>query len=83
MAVCEALITQAGHTPVYGQMLTTGNWYSAVALAIPLFEKYGWALVGMIIWTDKGVHDKLDTIQQAISGYRGSFEESFVLQIGH
>ena len=60
LAVCEKLITDAGLTSRRGRVLTTDNWYTSVALATLLFEKYGWTLVGTIVPTDKGQREKYD-----------------------
>ena len=60
LAVCTELISKAGLTGVRGRVLTTDNWYTSIALAIHLFEVYGWALVGTIVATDKQTREKLD-----------------------
>ena len=43
-----------------GRVLTTDNWYTSMALATILFEKYGWGLVGTIVPRDKQTREKLD-----------------------
>ena len=51
--ICEQLAKEAGLTGARGRTLYTDNYYTSVALAKHMFEKYGWTIVGTFTPTDK------------------------------
>jgi hypothetical protein len=51
--VCDRLVKQAELTSPCGHSLYTDNYYTSMKLAMHLFEKYRWTMVGIVVPTDK------------------------------
>jgi len=53
LGICDQLCVDAGLTGQKGRTLYTYNYYTSMALAKHMFEKYQWTIVGTITLTDK------------------------------
>ena len=53
VGVYNHLVVDAGLAKQRGRILYTDNYYTSVKLAIHMFEKFGWTMVGTISLTDK------------------------------
>ncbi len=82
LEVVDRLITKVRLVPCRGQVLYTDNWYTSIALAKHLFEKYGWRFCGTMKLTKKKGHVGEDIPFAKLSGgalrdvKRGWFREA-------